>query len=226
MEKRNSPYFKPLVKVVTRTLSFASLIKRATLLKWITYDLRLSSSHCLMFSMAAEDLLCLCPPMKCVTKCPLNSLKVETMFGVSLLNHTLAGPFSVVDNALHIISSRTPCRCMRVVNDSRWSCRSLNPSYASTCGIWYFVGRGKEVTWLVNGEFVRCTNLSRLVYTCPLRAFIIISIFSFIIYMPWAMCLALTSTSDGRLVSSVPSVLLRMLLSSWSSLPCLSPFGR
>ena len=135
MEKRNSPCFKPLVKVVTRTLSLASLIKRATLLKWITYDLRLSSSHCLMFSMATEDLLCLCPPMKCVTKCPLNSLKVETVFGVSLLNHILAGPSSVVGKALQIISSGTPCKCIKVLNDFKWSNGSLDLSYVSNCGI-------------------------------------------------------------------------------------------
>ena len=85
------------------------------------YDLRLSSSHCVMLSMATEDLLCLCPPMKCVTKCLLNSLKVETMFEVSLLNHILAGPFSVVGKALHIISSRNPYKYMSFLNDSKWS---------------------------------------------------------------------------------------------------------
>ena len=36
-------------------------------------------------------------------KCSLNSLKMETVLGVSLLNHTLIGPLSVVGNALHII---------------------------------------------------------------------------------------------------------------------------
>jgi len=52
--------------------------------------------------MATEDLLYLCPSMKCVTKCPLNSLKVKTVFEVSLLNHILAGPFSVVRKALQV----------------------------------------------------------------------------------------------------------------------------
>ena len=133
MEKRNSPGCNPLVKVVTRTLSSASSIKKASLLKWVTYDLRLSSSCCLMFSMAVEDLLCLQPPMKCVTKCPLNSLNVETVFQVSLLNHTLASPFSMVGKALDMILPKTPCRCMRVLNDIRCSSESLNLSYASTC---------------------------------------------------------------------------------------------
>ena len=49
-------------------------------------------------------------------------------------------------------------------------------------------------------------------------AFIIMSIFSFIICMSWAMRIALISNFDGRLVSSDLSRLLVMLLSSWSSL--------
>ena len=73
--------------------------------------------------------------MKCVTMCPLNSLKVETMFGVRLLNHTYACPFKVVGKALHINSYGTPCKCMRVLNDSRWLSGSFDPSYTSTFGI-------------------------------------------------------------------------------------------
>ena len=142
MQKRNSPCFNPLVKVVTRTLSSVLSIKRASLLKQVTYNLKLSSSHCLMFCMAAEDLQCLYPLMKCVTRCPLNSLKVETMFGVSLLNHTLASPFKVIGKAIHIISSETPCKCMRVLNDSRWLSGSLDPSYALLWG-----GRKSLMQW-------------------------------------------------------------------------------
>ena len=143
------------MKAVTRTLSLASSVRKDSLLKHVTYDLRLSSSCCVMLSMAATDLLCLCPPMKCVTKCPLNSLKVDTVFEVSLLNHTLAGPFSVVGKALHIISSKTPYKCMRVLNDSKWSNGSREPSYASTCDIRNLARRGKEVTYAVKGESVR-----------------------------------------------------------------------
>lgn len=98
-----------------------SLIKRAYLLKRVTYDLRLSSSRCLMFSKLAEDLLYLCPPIERVTKSPLNSLKVDAVLGVNLLNHIRVGPLSVVGNFLHIISFGTPYKCMRVLNDSRWS---------------------------------------------------------------------------------------------------------
>ena len=155
MEKRNFPDFSPLVNVVTRTLSSASSIKRASSLKGVTYDLRLSSSRCLMFNGLVEDLLYLYPPIKWVMKCPLNSLKVATVLGASLLNYTLTGPLSVVGNTLHIISSETPCRCIRVFNDSRWSSGFREPSYVSTCGIWNLARRRKEVTYAVKGESVR-----------------------------------------------------------------------
>lgn len=85
-----------------------------------------------MLSRLAEDLLYLWPPMKCETKCPLNSLKVETVLGAILLKHTLASSLSVVGKAMHMISSGTPYRCMSVLNDFRWSSRSFDPSYAST----------------------------------------------------------------------------------------------
>ena len=145
---------------------------------------------------------------------PFNSLKVETVFGVSLLNHTLVGPFSVVGKALHIISSKALCKCMKVLNDSRWSSGSFDPSYVSTCDIRNFTRRGKEVTSAVNGELVRWTNSSKLVDTHPIMAFIIMYIFSFIICIFWAIRIALTSISEGQLVSSGPSLLLETLLSS------------
>ena len=86
--------------------------------------------------------------------------------------------------------------------------------------------RGKEVTCTVKGEFVCWTNLSKLVDTCPLMAFIIMSIFSFIICMSWAIRIALTSNSNGRLVSFCPSRLLGILLYSRSSLSYRYPIGR
>ena len=67
----------------------------------------------------AVDLLYLCPPMKCEVNWAVNSLKVLMEFGVNLLNQTLAGPFSVVGKALHMISSGTPWRCIRVLKVSR-----------------------------------------------------------------------------------------------------------
>ena len=148
------------------------------------------------------------------------------VLGVSLLNHTLVGPLSVVGNALHIILSRTLCRCIRVLNVSKWSSGSFNLSYASPCGIWNLVGRGKEVTYGVKGESICWTSSSRLGDTHPFMAFIIMSIFSFIISMSCAMCIALLSNSNGQSISSCRSCLLGMLLSSWSFLSLWSPIGR
>ena len=192
-------------------------IKKASLLKWVMYNLRLSSSYCLMFSRLAEDLLYLYPSIKWVMKCLLNSLKVDTVLGINLLNHARVGLLSVVGNALHIISSRTPCRCMRVLNDPRWSRGSFNPLYATTCGILNLARRGKDVTGAVKGELVQWTSSSKLVDTRSFGALIIISIFSFIICISCVMRNALTSSSEGRLVSYW-SRLLMTLLSSWKSL--------
>ena len=49
----------------------------------------------------------------------LNSLKVLMELGINQLDQTLARPFSIVGKALHMISSATPCRCNRVLKDSR-----------------------------------------------------------------------------------------------------------
>ena len=130
-----------LTKAVTGTLSSASLISSASLLNRVTYNLRLSLSRCLTFRRLAEDLLYYWPPMKCVTKSPLNSLKVETELGAILLNHTWAGPLNVVRKALHMISFRTPYRCMRVLNNSKWLKGSFNLSYASASWTWLEGGR-------------------------------------------------------------------------------------
>ena len=72
-----------------------------------------------MFIRHAIDFLYLCPSIKCEANWALNSLKVLMELGVSLLNHTLAGPFSVVGKAQHMIFSTTPYKCMRVLNDSK-----------------------------------------------------------------------------------------------------------
>ena len=65
------------------------------------------------------DFLYLCPPIKCEVNWALNFLKVLMELGFNLLNQILAGPFNVVGKALHIISPATPCRCIRVLKDSR-----------------------------------------------------------------------------------------------------------
>ena len=186
----------------------------------------LSFSRCLIFRRLVGDLLYFCPPMKYVTKCPLSSIKFEIEFGVILLNHTLASPLSVVGNALHIILSRTPCKCMRVLNDFRWSSGSFLPSYVSTYGIQNLAGRGQEVTCVVKGKSIRWTSSSRLEDTPPLMAFIIMSILSFIICMSCTMRIVPFSESDEWSMSSYLLHLLAMLLSSRSSLSCQSLFGR
>ena len=132
-----------------------------------------------------------------------------------------AGPLSVVGKALHMISIRTYCRCMRVLNDSRWSRGSFDPSYTFTYGILNLVGRGKDVTGVVKGELVQWTSSSKLVDTQPLKALIIISIFSFIVCISYTIRNAPTSCSKGRLVSCW-SRLLMALLSSWPSISCWS----
>ena len=112
-----------------------------------------------MFSRFAEDLLYFWPSIKWVTECPLSSLKVEIVLGASLLNHTLASPLIVVGNALHMISSGTPCRCIRALKDFRWSNESREPSYASleAFGTWLEGGKKSLVLW-------RVSRFARLVY--------------------------------------------------------------
>ena len=65
------------------------------------------------------DFLYLCPPIKCEAHYALNSLKVLMEFDINLLNHTLVGPFNVVGKAQHMISSATPCKCIKVLKDSK-----------------------------------------------------------------------------------------------------------
>ena len=67
----------------------------------------------------AVDFLYLCPPIKCEANCALNSLKVLMEFGINLLNHTLARPFNMVGKTRHMISSATPCKCIKVLKDSK-----------------------------------------------------------------------------------------------------------
>ena len=150
---------------MTRTLSSTSSTSSASLLNQVTYDLRLLSSYYLKFRMLGKDLLFHWPPKKCVMKSPLNSLKVEMKLEAILLNHTQAGPLSMVEKALHMISSGTPCKCMRVLNNFRWSRGSFDPSYASTYGILNLASRGKDVTGAVKGESVWWTSSPKLVDT-------------------------------------------------------------
>ena len=72
-----------------------------------------------MLIMHIVDFLYLCPLIKCEVNYALSSLKVLMKLGINLLNHTLVGPFNLVRKAGHMISSATPCKCIRVLNDSK-----------------------------------------------------------------------------------------------------------
>ena len=98
----------PLWKAANNNLSSISSTVKASLLKQVTKDRRLSFSPYSMVNRLDEERLCLCPPIKLLTNKLLNSSKELTLFGGILLNHTRADPLSVVGKALHIISFGTP----------------------------------------------------------------------------------------------------------------------
>ena len=104
----NKSELTPLWKAANRSLSSTSSTLRASLLKRVMNDRRLSFSPCSMVNKLDEERLCLCPPMKLLTNNLLNSSKELTKFWGILLNQTHAGPLKVVGKALHIISSGTP----------------------------------------------------------------------------------------------------------------------
>ena len=106
---------------------------------------KLSFSPCSMFNRLDEECFYLCPPTKLLTNNLLNSWKEVMVFGGSLLNHSLVGPFKVIGKALHIILSETPWRCMVVMNVAMWSQGSRVPSYESRAGILNLEGK----RWLV-----------------------------------------------------------------------------
>ena len=76
-----------------------------------------------------------------------------------------------------------------------------NRHMTSLASIRNLARRGKEVICTVKGESFCWTSSPKLVDTRPLKALIIMSIFSFIVYISYAMHNASTSSSEGRLVS-------------------------
>ena len=109
----------------------------STLLNWVTYCLNNSpSTYSNSLLRWPVGFLCLFPPMKWQTKPLLSCSKFAIVLGGILLNHTLAVPFSVIGNALHITSFRVIYNSISVLNDSMWSKGSLEPSYDSNCGRW------------------------------------------------------------------------------------------
>ena len=104
----NKSKLTPLWKAANNSLSFISSIVRASLLKRVIKDCKLSFSPCSMVNRLDEERLCLCPLMKLLTNSLLNSLKEPTVLGAILLNHTRAGLLRVVGKDIHMISSGTP----------------------------------------------------------------------------------------------------------------------
>ena len=104
----NKSELTPLWKAANNNLSSISFIIRASLLKRVMKDRKLSFSPCFIVNRLDEERLCLCPLIKLLTNNVLNSSKELTMFGGILLNHTRASPLRVVGKALHIISFGIP----------------------------------------------------------------------------------------------------------------------
>ena len=92
--------------------------------------------------------------MKWRTKPLLSCSKSAIVPRGILLNHTLAAPFNIVGNAIHITSLRVICNSISVLDDSMWSKGSLESSYDSNYGRQNFGGRGWFSTSIVNGESI------------------------------------------------------------------------
>ena len=94
------------------------------------------------------------PPMKWWTKQWLSYLKLAIALEGTLLNQTLAVPFKVVRNALHMTSSGVIWRCISVLYNLMWSKGSFKPMNDSSCGRQNFGGKGRFNTLAVKGEWV------------------------------------------------------------------------
>ena len=86
------------------TWSSTSSTCSSSLLNQITYCFSDSPSTCWMLRKWPVGFLCVCPLMRWWTKPLLSCSKFTIVPRCILLNHTLAAPFSVVGNALHITS--------------------------------------------------------------------------------------------------------------------------
>ena len=151
IENKKSPGSNPAWKVVRITWSLALSTCSNSLLNRVTYCLSDSLSACWMLRKWSVGFFCLCPPIKWWTNPLLSYSKFAIVLGGILLNHTLAAPFSVVGNALHITSSRVICNNINVLNDSMWSKGSLEQTYDSSYGRRNFGGKGWFNTSVVNG---------------------------------------------------------------------------
>ena len=138
--------------------------------------------------------------MKWRTKPLLSCSKSAIIPWGILLNHTLAAPFSIGGNALHITSSRVIYNSINILNDSMWSKGSLEPSFDSNCGRRNFGGREQSSTSLVNGESVLQIILSR--FSLP---------WSFITLFRLSISFLMLQSKFSILVESSPKVLSRLL---------------
>lgn len=127
MEKKKYLGSSPAWKVVNITWSFVSSTCNTSLLKRSTYCLNDSSSACRMFNRWPMGFLWRYPPMKWQTKLSLRCSNLAIVRRDSLLNHTLAAPFRVIGNALHMTSFGIICRFIMVLKDSIWCRGSFNP---------------------------------------------------------------------------------------------------
>ena len=144
--------------------------------------------------------LCLCSPIKWRTKPLLSYSKSAIVLGSILLNHTLAAPFVVVGDALHIASSGVICNSISVLNDLMWSKGSLESLYDSNRGRRNFGGRGRFSTSVVNGESILWIIPSR--FSLPL---------SFIALFSSSISFLMLRSLFSILVESSPEVLSRLL---------------
>ena len=156
----NKSKLTPLWKAANNNLSSISYTIRASFLKQVIKDRKLSFSPYSMVNRLDKERLFLCPLIKLLTNNILNSSKELTVFGGILLNHTRAGPLRVVGKALHMISSGTPWRCIVVLKVVIWLKGYRVPSYESKEGILNLGGKGWSLMEVVKGEFVRWTKSS------------------------------------------------------------------
>lgn len=90
--------------VVKITKSSTSSTCNTSLLKRSTYYLNDSPSTCQIFNRWPKGFLWCCPPMKWRTNFSFSCSKLAIVLSDSLLNHIMAMPFRVVENALHMTS--------------------------------------------------------------------------------------------------------------------------
>ena len=172
--------FNPALKVVSYTLSLASVTSKVSRVKRFTYNLRVSFSLCLMVSKWSTGLLKRYPPTKWRKKELPNWLKLSMDDVGNFMNYSLAAPLRVVGSEQHIISSGGCWRPMVILKVLRWSRGSFNPSNGSSWGRRNFDGTGHSRTAAMKGESIVLTILSRLRSVFPLMAFLSSSI-SFLI---------------------------------------------